>query len=236
MKKLLLLITITSLLFTSCSDDDAMTVTPQGNYKLTKEVMKNDNGDIIQIYEYEYTNGLLTKKIRADYEGNEFITTYFYDLNNKITHLINSNGTQTDFQYIGNKITSNTTTSYNNLYTQTFTYNALGQLIKTEYSQNGGSPNSILIYTYDNNSNISTINFDSVVTNSYSYDNGYNPDRLIYLDELSAIYGLDHNNVVLNNLIYTYAYVYNSANYPTKKTNYDNNVLAGSTEYTYQYL
>jgi len=235
MKKLLLLITITSLLITSCTNDDTISRIPQGDYKLTKEVMKNANGDVSDIYEYEYTNGLLTKKIRLNNQGTEYITTYFYDVNNKITHCIDS-GLTTNFHYTGNQITSITKTFNATLYTQTFTYNSLGQLTKREQSQNGGAPNATYNYTYDNNSNISTLEIDSVIVCTYSYDNGHNPNRLVYLDELSTIYDIDYNNVVLFN-IYIYTYEYNLENYPTKKANYgSNNVISETTEYTYQYL
>ncbi len=145
MKKLFLLLSIISIVFSSCSSDDSV----NSNEQLT-------------------SNGYLLKKSTyTDNSGNVTTYEYFYD-GNKITNVDDSNGTVYEYTYTGNLITQFKFYVNNVLnMTENYAYNADEKITQRKiylYSNNTCRRGEF-IYNFDGTVSVNTYTGDFSVQN-----------------------------------------------------------------------
>lgn len=134
MKNLFLLLSLVSIVFTSCSNDDS----DDSSAELT-------------------TNGYLFKKgIYADNNGNISIQECFYD-GNKITRIELSSGSRYEFTYTGDLITQNDTYINNVLnMTENYFYNNEEKMIRRKLYIHASNVCRRGEYTYNLDGTVST--------------------------------------------------------------------------------
>ncbi|MFD1604200.1 hypothetical protein ACFSJW_08145 [Flavobacterium artemisiae] len=246
MKKFLLLFGVLTMSLTSCSSDDSSSestdtvllkktiltdsdgekITTTYTYNGNKIVsMVDDSGDV-GLY-YTYTDDLITKiEFKLPNGTLEQVNTYTYDANKKLSVFVRSEPTD--------KLGSKTV----------YTYNSDGSVSaknyigddKTQTSFNGESK------VFFTNGEIVKITSDYSPDKSFTHDDKFNPmknvlgmDKLAFED--SDADGVVHNIVSEKDLgsdeiMATYVFTYNAANYPTKCVESEEGEIA-TTEFFY---
>jgi hypothetical protein len=257
MKRIVLLLIVVTIAFTSCSksEEALVEVTPAPNVVLLRT--GNIDGAISN---FTYTGNKLNERTSGT---KRYIYTYTGDLISRIEYI---NGTThkdyKDFTYEGGDLkTYIQDVAINNYKTKrTYTYNANGTVTyvsvsvdKTtgaETSLGSGTFNFVngnFVKDYSASSNqpvtgVTTNNFDYIFDNKNSpYKNILGFNKLITEIEICSV-----NNFTKETLfnqytgnsgttrVITYEYEYNSDGYPTKRTEKDsNNVVLSTMLYTY---
>ncbi|AUC75534.1 hypothetical protein [Olleya sp. Bg11-27] len=208
---LLLFTTIT--LTTSCENDDSITEESQQKLIRVSEVTTSGSTIIADGYiDFEYNdNNLVSKEIASG----GYTLDYAYNSNNQLIEVIynndNGNTYTIDYTYNNNLIINEV---YNNGNTTTYQYNSDDQLISLMTSQG-----ETLFLNYDNQGNVSEKIFDSVVIDSYQYDNMINPSIFMYPEAFNKIKYKGPNNVTFReDGNRTTTYEYNANDFPITST------------------
>ena len=208
----LLLFTIITLT-TSCENDDCIIEESQQKLIRVSEVTTSGSDIIADGYiDFEYNdNNLVSKEIASG----GYTLDYTYNSNNQIIEVIynndNGNTYTIDYTYNNNLIISEV---YNNGNTTTYQYNSDDQLISLMTNQG-----ETLFLNYDNQGNVSEKIFDSVVIDSYQYDNMINPSIFMYPEAFNKIKFKGPNNVTFReDGNRTTVYEYNAVDFPITST------------------
>lgn len=254
MKKLILLFSAVSLIFSSCSSDaDGLPVyTPvvDVNTILVKKRIYTDTGSPAETFYYSYS-GTKIMKIDDDFGHSEF--TYTGDLITMIQHYDETNHlvASEHFTYnSSNKLLTNIYKDFENSlgFKETYIYNSDGTVSVSKYEGSETSQTTYVGYYkmfISNNEVVKEENYDSigalVKTNTYTYDGKNNPFKNITgwaplqysASQMSGVF----QNVVQNNddfENFTNTYTYNSNNFPITETEKDaSNAVQGKTQYFY---
>lgn len=246
MKKILCLFGALTLLLTSCSSDDSSSesgdnvllkktistdsegdkITTVYTYNGNKIVSMVDNSGDVGLY-YTYTDDLITKiEFKLPNGTVEQINTYTYDSNKRLSTFVRSEPID--------KLGSKTVYTYNTDGTVS-AKNYIGDE-KTQTKFNGDSKITIV------NGEVVKITSDYSPNLSFTYDDKFNPmknvlgmDKLAFEDSDAS--GVVHNIVSEKDLDYnevmaTYIFTYNEANYPTKSVESEDGEIA-TVEYFY---
>lgn len=241
MKKIVLLLSIVALGFTSCSKSDAPAA------------------PAIPLVD---PNGILPKKIITTETGSASVYTETYTYaGNKLLKVTNEDMSYETVTYTGDLITKTQLFLSDNTLdeTATFEYDSNNKLIKSINLQHTNNIGTKEVYTYDSNNNATvvysngnlisqnnpyqtaTINFfndevsSATVTNSgiitnytYIYDNKNNPFKNItgfksisFVDRPFSLFeGINKNTLTVFNgtVTYTNTYTYDGNNFPTRQT------------------
>lgn len=252
MKKILSLLAISLIAFTSChGDDDLRPYDPDAFNPAT---------DVV----------LLTKTIEHYSDNTSLTTVYAYDGNRLLT-TTDSDGYHVKFSYTGNLITKIEYFTAANTLDQkdTFSYNAQGQLITFVTVDPGSNLGSKEIYTYNTNGTVSINHYtgdgniqatadgtgtitisngevSQIVTDyspgfTYSYDIWNNPGKNVLGFNKLLFYGAEATGSVFHNLLAEttdgvpsalFTYDYNEGHYPVSDTqDFDGDIT--TTEYFY---
>ena len=248
MKKLFYILSICTLVLTSCSssDDDNNVVADPITGTLLKKLVENDSDGTSVTIDFVYNGNKMTSFLDTDGDGATI--TYTGDLVTKIEYYFENTMDQKDL----------------------YTYNTLGQLItyvrldlemewgnREDYTYNNNNTITVVSYNGDlvsqtqnenthtitmNNGEVSTIIDGDGNSRTYTYDNKYNPLKNITGFGKIAFVAGEANGIVRNVVLETQdvfgfsstisnTYTYNTAGFPTTSSeNYDGEVT------TYEYF
>jgi len=213
----------------------------QNTYKLTKEVVKDENGNVERTSTFTYNQlNQLTRVARVfPSDTNTYTLDFTYDLFGNLSTKLANNTNLTTYGYSNGLITTSTHTSYNENFLNTYTYNSLGQMVNKNLTADGDSVDSES-YTYNNDGNIATSQNDMGSIMEYGYDNKNNVKKLLFTEAYCKIEKYGNNNmtyrrVVGESLGWYLTYEYNENNYPTKVFGFDYGTLISTKEYTYNW-
>jgi hypothetical protein len=260
MKKIVLLLSVVSLVIASCSSDaDSLPVivpladsVVDTNGILVKKQEYTDTGFPTEIYNYTYSGNKLVKI--TDQDGGYSNVTYTGDLITKIEHYDNGNGLIANeiFTYTAsNKMLTNTYKDFDaNIGTKyTYTYNSDGTVSYDYYfgdSTTQTTSNGSYKMFFLNNEVIKMEHYSQTgvltKTDTFTYDGKNNPFKNITgwaeLGYNQGETGSAFQNLVNNNNpneMYTNFYTYDSNNFPLTeiaKDNSDSSVIS-TAKYTY---
>ncbi|RRJ87771.1 hypothetical protein EG240_14500 [Paenimyroides tangerinum] len=227
MKKIILGLLTSTILFSCSSSDDETSLNEQPNPNMLKlKTVQEKNSNYEETYYYgnnDYVSKMENTHSVYDfiYEGNKIVSrTESYD--GEVVFRL-------DYYYSGDLIIE----SFGNIYdgrTQRieYTYDNAGRLVLEEiYEKDPIASNFVLMrtyeYKYDNNFIVKTI-FNYVVMNSvyeynYKYDDKHNPYYGIYPDSYSKIHKHFRNNIITSNdgqYDTQYEFEYDLDGYPTE--------------------
>ncbi|MVO09308.1 hypothetical protein GOQ30_09075 [Flavobacterium sp. TP390] len=237
MKKLFALLSAFTVVLTSCSSDDSSnesstilvtkiietyedgsTYTENFYYNGNKLIKVEDSDGESETFVYD-SNGKLISGIEKYYDGSNLITgnvNYVYNAQNKLSSI----------EY------------HDNLHFD-YTYNSNGTITEDNYDSNGFA--DTFIYTFLNN-NVVAIEESSIIT-TYQFDTKNSPFMNVYspYELFRSYFDYDYNNAT--NKLYnnstadsrssTYTYIYNSDNFPIKRTETTGDGEIIITEYFY---
>ncbi|MBP9793194.1 MAG: hypothetical protein KBC56_04280 [Flavobacterium sp.] len=254
MKKLILLFSAVSLIFSSCSSDaDGLPVyTPvvDVNTILVKKRIYTDTGSPAETFYYSYS-GTKIMKIDDDFGHSEF--TYTGDLITMIQHYDETNHlfASEHFTYnSSNKLVTNLYKDlvYNDASKETYVYNADGTVSVSKYTGDITAQTNYNGYYkmyIENREVVTEENYDStgdlIETKTYTYDGKNNPFKNIVgwaqLQYSQSQMGGAYQNVIHNNSPsedFTNSYTYNANNFPITNTEKDaSNTILGTAQYFY---
>jgi hypothetical protein len=241
MKKVAIVFSFLAIIisFISCGKDTNSPEPIDSGLKLKKIIQSNKNYSI-----YKYENDKIVTCDVINYDTVDASTHIYYDENNRIiksesisfrqfstlgysTYDYNSSGKIIKAYYYNKKISG----SFELSSTEKFEYDVSGRVIKSisEYPVNTQSGYSTI--SYDSRGNIIEIKTyrDGLLLalNTYEYDSGFNPLRIVSPDAIIAPNAVSKNNIVKETyVIYSsgvkdegtkhYSYEYNPKNYPVK--------------------
>lgn len=239
MKKITLLIAVLSII--GCSKDEGSdNPTETNNLKLIKEVVTDYIYDDNETINYIYENGILVRSEKIEDNGDVYKTDYLYEngkLKTENTYLNNIKSGWITYNYTDKLISSKSGSDNGVLYSVTFKYNSLSQMIKTIHYDNKDVLDYEETFEYNNEGNISKHSHSEFSGDlTFQYDNKNNPYSLAYSVEILKIYetGYSKNNIIKKNSNTTYEYIYNDKNYPTEVIEKLNGVPQSKTIFTYQ--
>ena len=236
MKKIILLLSI--IILNSCSRDDNGTG-PINNDLRVKKITESNS-----VTNFLYSNNLLSETIKTTPGELDFHKEYFYT-NGKITqtkaYRINPNNVLSDleihnYSYTGNNITSSTLDQDGVVYNNTYTYVNDKLTNRKEFFFNGNL-NTNYNYEYYPDGRLKKEDANGFVTNFNTYDSKINYSQLYLTNELQKLYLVSVNNLTGSsntNGAYTYEYLYNSNNLPTKVESFLNGVLISTKVIQYE--
>ena len=229
MKKITLLLSIITLIFSSCSSssDDSNTTNAQDVLPVT--IVDNSPVDGVSTSNFTY-NGKKIVKIISD-DGFESVYTYSGNLITKIQSYLDGNleTTETLAYNSSNQLISYSDNSLFGLISESYTHNTDGT-ISFSRSEDGDlySTGVITLVGNDVSKVVTNYEFDLTTTNIYTYDTKNSPFKNIVGYKWILLCGVsenqsdgcDHNILTytdsespFNN--YTCTYTYNSLNFPT---------------------
>ncbi|RSK39343.1 hypothetical protein [Mangrovimonas spongiae] len=243
-KKLSLSLICTFIL--SCSSDDSNSNDNSsqltGKLKSIEWNIAEPESIVKSTYNYD-SSGLLESATTTYGNNTPSTTTYYYNGNGQIWKVTDITST-TEYEFNNNLIVSSTRTFNDNTYYREYEYNEQNQLTLVNYFNNS-TIEGYLVLTYNDFGNLTNtteyINGEVNEVYNYEYDSYNNPFLTAFENqEISKIIQYSLNNKTerawTNNIgttTFTREYSYNELGYPITMSEYQNNVLNSTTEYTY---
>ena len=182
MKKFFVLAATALFIMTSCSSDDAQPTNPDTNTALLKKTVETYEDGSTHISNYNYNGNKLTSIIESD--GSKILFTYDGELMTEIKYYDNETLFQTNVLAYDTNNKLITHTMYSHLANASqrweYTYNTDGTITADNFSGDLNSQTNQLnpyIVTLLNN-NITEVNMDGVIE-TYTYTNTIDPHSLV---------------------------------------------------------